>query len=119
MGTLVFKGRFGEKIAAPSATFTRTVKDIGLNDGVTDRKLRVTFHTLRHTAASRLLASGATIYDVCKILGHSSVTVTERYGHLAQEHLEAAVKQMERARRNYKNGATGKVLEMPGRKASG
>lgn len=99
-GTLVFPGRFGEKINSPSASFSRTVKDVGLNEGVDDPKLRVSFHTLRHTCASRLLDAGASIYEVSKILGHSSVTVTERYGHLVQEHLEAAVKKMELVRRN-------------------
>ena len=34
---------------------------------------------LRRTAATRWLAAGVTIYDVSRLLGHSSVTVTERY----------------------------------------
>ena len=43
-----------------------------------------TFHCLRHTFAQRLLAKGASIYKVSKILGHSSVRVSEQhYGHLA------------------------------------
>jgi len=42
-----------------------------------------TFHCLRHTFASHMLGKGVPIYKVSKILGHSSVKVTEdHYGHL-------------------------------------
>lgn len=43
----------------------------------------VTLHTLRHTCASRLVQAGMELYRVSKWLGHSSITVTERYAHLA------------------------------------
>lgn len=42
----------------------------------------VGFHTLRHSCASILLASGADLYTISKILGHSSVHVTQRYSHM-------------------------------------
>jgi integrase len=41
----------------------------------------VTWHTLRHTFASRLLELGADIMTVKELLGHSSVVVTMRYTH--------------------------------------
>lgn len=34
---------------------------------------------LRHTCASRALRNGATLEDICRLLGHSSITQTERY----------------------------------------
>lgn len=40
------------------------------------------FHVLRHSCASILLASGADLYTISKILGHSSVQVTQRYSHM-------------------------------------
>jgi len=43
----------------------------------------VTFHTLRHTFASWLVQAGVPLYKVSKWLGHHSITVTERYAHLA------------------------------------
>jgi integrase len=40
------------------------------------------FHDLRHTAASLLLAQGATLHEVKEILGHSQIALTANlYGH--------------------------------------
>jgi integrase len=39
------------------------------------------FHDLRHTAATRLIESGAGIVAVSKILGHSDIKTTMRYTH--------------------------------------
>jgi integrase len=45
------------------------------------REMRL--HDLRHTFASLFLAEGGDIFKLCKILGHSSVAITERtYAHL-------------------------------------
>lgn len=64
--------------------FTRLCKEIGLSD--------FRFHDLRHTFAANLLAKGEPIYKVSKILGHSSVLVTEQhYGHLSMADLKASV----------------------------
>jgi integrase len=43
----------------------------------------LSFHGLRHSAASLMLAGGADISTVSKLLGHASITVTsDVYGHL-------------------------------------
>jgi integrase len=39
------------------------------------------FHDLRHSCATILLASGADLYTVAKVLGHSTIRMTERYAH--------------------------------------
>jgi integrase len=50
------------------------------------------FHDLRHTFAARLLTKGVPIYKVSRILGHSSVVVTEQhYGHLSLADLKGAI----------------------------
>lgn len=51
----------------------------------------VSWHTLRHTFASRLVKRGVDIVTVKELLGHSSVTVTMRYTHTNLESKRAAV----------------------------
>ncbi len=49
-------------------------------------------HVLRHTFASHFMMNGGNILTLQKILGHSSVTMTMRYAHLAPDHLREAIK---------------------------
>jgi integrase len=52
---------------------------------------RIRFHDLRHTFASNFMMNGGNLYDLQKLLGHTSIKMTERYAHLAPEHLERTV----------------------------
>lgn len=54
----------------------------------------VTWHTLRHTFASRLVNRGVDIVTVQELLGHSTVTVTMRYTHTNLESKRAAVEKL-------------------------
>ncbi|MDI1309463.1 MAG: site-specific integrase [Methylotenera sp.] len=47
-------------------------------------------HDLRHQAASNLINSGATLFIVQAILGHSDPSVTQRYSHLSIKTLNDA-----------------------------
>ena len=51
----------------------------------------VTWHTFRHTFASRLTRNGADLVTVKELLGHSSVSVTMRYAHTNREAKKRAV----------------------------
>lgn len=51
----------------------------------------VRMHDLRHSTASFLVNSGRSLYEVQKILGHTQIKTTQRYAHLSQETLLAAV----------------------------
>jgi len=52
----------------------------------------LTFHDLRRSCATMMIAAGVDIYVVSKLLGHSSVTVTQtRYGHLQTDRIAAGL----------------------------
>jgi integrase len=48
-------------------------------------------HILRHTFASHFMMNGGNILTLQKILGHSSLTMTLKYSHLAPNYLKEAV----------------------------
>lgn len=99
---LVFTSAMGKQIISVSNAFDRAVKEIGLNNGINDSKQRVCFHSLRHTYASWHVESGTDLYVVQKLLGHSNFKMTERYSHLGENTLQAAVKTFETAISNNK-----------------
>ena len=54
----------------------------------------LTPHVLRHTFARSLLDSGATPFEVAKLLGHSSLDSTARYTQPSEEELRNAVERL-------------------------
>jgi integrase len=56
---------------------------------------RITPHIFRHTCASWLVQAGVPLYTVKEWLGHSTISVTERYAHLTPDHLETAAHALE------------------------
>ena len=44
------------------------------------------YHDLRHTFCSNLLLSGANMKDVKEMIGHSDISMTDRYSHLTLNH---------------------------------
>lgn len=81
---LVFTTRKGRQVHEISGGFVRIADRIGLNDGITDPRRRITFHSLRHTYASWLVESGVDLYTCGKMLGHKSVHMTARYSHVGE-----------------------------------
>ncbi len=51
----------------------------------------ITWHTFRHTFASRLTRAGADLVTVKELLGHSTISVTMRYAHTNQDSKARAV----------------------------
>jgi len=49
------------------------------------------WHDLRHTFASRLVMAGENLRTVQELLGHRSILTTQRYAHISNDHLRAAV----------------------------
>lgn len=68
-------------------TFKKYVRECALSEGTH-------FHSLRHTGASWMAQDGVPLFHVQKILGHSSVKVTEIYSHVIDESLYKAVKNL-------------------------
>ena len=52
------------------------------------------WHALRHTFASHYMMAGGSILELQRLLGHHSVTQTEKYAHLAPDHLAAGIARM-------------------------
>lgn len=53
--------------------------------------LWVLFHTARHTFATMMLTLGADLYTVSKLLGHTSVRMTQVYAKIINQKKDEAV----------------------------
>jgi integrase len=58
------------------------------------------YHDLRHTFCFNLLLSGANIKDVKEMIGHSDISMTDRYSHLTLNHHKAV---QEKLATHYEN----------------
>jgi integrase len=54
------------------------------------------FHDLRHTAASYLAMSGASVPELAAVLGHRTLQMVKRYAHLSDQHTGEVVERMTR-----------------------
>jgi hypothetical protein len=68
-------------------------------------------HSLRHTFGTRLGEAGADAFTIMRLMGHSSVTVSQRYVHPTPESLERAVEGLECLNQRL----TGRLPESPKR----
>lgn len=78
----------------------RMIKKYTLLAGITKD---VTPHTMRHSFATDLLMSGADLRAVQSLLGHSSVTTTQIYTHVTDQHLKDIHDAFHGLRRTPKN----------------
>lgn len=85
--TLLFANKFGlqSKNNTLGKTFERAVNILGLNDGISDRRQKVVFHTLRHTFASWLAMKGVPLFTIGELIGHTTVQMTRRYAKLSPD----------------------------------
>jgi integrase len=65
--------------------FSRAVVRAGLNPD------KVTPHTMRHTAITRLVKAGVDLPTIQKISGHKTLAMVLRYVHVHGEHIDAAI----------------------------
>ncbi len=85
---LIFPGEKGKKHKTISVTFKRCVDRLGLNDGATNNKERIVFHSLRHTYATWLLEQEANPYYIMKLMRHANFNTMQKYIHAKEKNLK-------------------------------
>ena len=70
-------------------------------------------HDLRHTCTAWLVNAGAPMPEIRDLLGHSCVSMTEKYAHLAPENVRADVDTLEDSSRS--GHAPSELLEKTGK----
>ncbi len=87
---LVFPSRTGAVMSSVSHAYCRLVTKL-FNQGISDSRQKVCFHTLRHTFASWHMQSGTDLLVLKELMGHEDIAMTLRYSHLAPDGLRKAV----------------------------
>lgn len=67
---------------------SRTVFRIALTRIMRQAGLKGSLYTLRHTFASHLVMAGVPLKKVSILMGHKSQSMTEKYAHLAPDHMQ-------------------------------
>jgi integrase len=74
-------------------------------------------YDLRHTALTRLAESGADVFSIQKIAGHSDIRVTSRYVHPTPEHIKQAFSRFQEYNDRSRNAR--KAKKGPGKESQG
>lgn len=86
--TLVFANfKHGGRYKTLNREFNRACARSGISD--------FHFHDLRHTFASNLAMNGVALGTIGKLLGHKTMSMTERYSHFSEAHISEAVKRLD------------------------
>jgi site-specific recombinase XerD len=68
-------------------------------------------HSLRHTFGTRLGEAGADAFTIMRLMGHSTVTVSQRYVHPSPEAVELAYERLTALNMQKVRTIPGTVLE--------
>jgi integrase len=74
-------------IKDPSEWFEAACEEAGVEG--------VTWHTLRHTFASRCIMAGIDLKTLQVLMGHKTIAMTARYAHLFPGHLKTALTKLD------------------------
>jgi integrase/recombinase XerD len=87
-GSALFPSRRGR--AMTRQTFWHAIKRYALRAGISKN---ISPHTLRHAFATHLVDNGADLRAVQMMLGHSDLSTTQIYTHVAQQRLQRLVRE--------------------------
>ena len=73
---------------------------------ILDLPTEFVLHSMRHTFATRL-GKSADAFTIMRLMGHSLVTISQRYVHSEQETMENAVLDMQQASREFEQNRSG------------
>lgn len=79
----LFLNRWGDRLTRQG--FWLILKEHAADAGITTP---VTPHTIRHSYATHMLRGGASLRQVQEFLGHASISTTQVYTHLTDDHLK-------------------------------
>ena len=72
-------------------------------------------HSLRHTYGTRLGEGGADAFSIMRLMGHSSVTISQRDVHPTPEALEMAVERLDALNQKVIQSLPGRAIaSLPG-----
>ncbi len=83
---LLFPGAAGRHPLDIRYAWAQAVREAGITD--------FRFHDLRHSAASYLAMTGASVIEIAEILGHKTMQMVKRYTHLSAAHTAGVVARM-------------------------
>ena len=86
-GNVLFPSRLGR--AMTRQTFWHAIKRYALVAGI---EKDISPHTLRHAFATHLVDNGADLRAVQMMLGHSDLSTTQIYTHVAQQRLQSLLR---------------------------
>jgi integrase/recombinase XerC len=87
-GSALFLGNRGGRLS--DRVLRRTLAQLGLELELADG---LSPHGLRHSFATHMLEAGADIRSIQEMLGHASLSTTQKYTHLNLDHLRAVYDQ--------------------------
>lgn len=94
----------GEPLSRIDKAFGHACEKSGISD--------FHFHDLRHTFASAHIMNGTSLYELSVLLRHKNVQMTQRYAHLAPNHMKERVRKLDEVLGSSQFRPQGEIKEL-------